>query len=284
MQEQAFRFGEGKHLVGIAGLPFPGGPEGTTGVIIVNMGMLYRAGPSRLHVTLSRQLNTCGYPTLRFDLSNLGDSDSGGGRLSRTEQVRADVVDAMDLLQRQAGCTRFVLFGLCSGAANIHEAIRHGDSRVVGAVFIDGYMYPTTGFRIRHYLPRLFSVRRIVHHLRLMRQPTRNDANFLFAVDLPPRSRVRQDYRHMLEQGLNLCFIFSGGISDDFNHPRQFRECFGRHVATHSGVSMHYFAHADHTFSLGCDREMLIDTIATWLQEAVPATAPVRTTGRAATP
>jgi hypothetical protein len=65
MQEQAFRFGRARHLVGIAGLPSSTAPD-AVGVIVLNAGLVHRIGPFRLHVEMTRRLNARGYPTLRF--------------------------------------------------------------------------------------------------------------------------------------------------------------------------------------------------------------------------
>ena len=140
MKEQAFRFGRAHHMVGVAGVP--AASAHAVGVVVLNAGLVHRIGPFRLHVELTRRLNACGYPTLRFDLSTVGDSGASGEPQTREQQVRADVADAMSLLSRQSGCTRVVLIGLCSGAQNAH-AVACTDASVAGAIFLDGYAYRT---------------------------------------------------------------------------------------------------------------------------------------------
>lgn len=272
MHEQAFRFGNARHLVGVVGLP-PVLEQGV-GVIFLNAGMVYRVGPFRLHVELARKLNALGYPTLRFDLSTIGDSGASGQRLSRPAQVVADVSDAMELLKQQSGCTRFVLFGLCSGAQNAHSAA-HVDNRVAGAFFLDGYGHRTFGQRVRHYLPRLFSVS--VWKQRLARRrlpaPARAPEQPAFVVEPLPPPIVRAQLAEMLERGLKLDFVYSGGVARYFNHIRQFRECFGR-LADHPGVSASHFKEADHTYVLSSDRQRLIDHVAQWMGHHFPITRP----------
>ncbi len=73
MQEQAFRFGRAQHLVGIAGMPISVARD-AVGIIVHNAGLVHRIGPFRLHVEMTRRLNARGYPTLRFDLSTIGDN------------------------------------------------------------------------------------------------------------------------------------------------------------------------------------------------------------------
>jgi dienelactone hydrolase len=269
MHEQAFRFGGARHLVGVVGLPAL--IDQGVGVIFLNAGMVYRVGPFRLHVELARRLNALGYPTLRFDLSTIGDSGASGQRLSRPDQVVADVRDAMELLKQQSGCTRFVLFGLCSGAQNAHSTA-FADARVAGAFFLDGYGHRTLGQRLRHYLPRLLSLsvwRQRLTHRRTAAAP--RPAEPAFVVEPLPPKIVRAQLADMLQRGLKLDFIYSGGVARYFNHVRQFRECFGR-LADHPGVSVNYFKQADHTYVLSGDRQQLLEHVAQWMGRHFPVT------------
>lgn len=273
MREEAHRFGRGNHLVGIAGIP--ASATGETGVIVVNAGLVHRIGPFRLHVELTRQLNASGYPTLRFDLSTLGDSAATGGGQTRTQQVCADLDDAMNLLKARAGCERFVLVGLCSGAQNAH-IVAATDPRVSGAVFLDGYAYRTVGYKLRHYLPRIVDPGRWARVLR-----RRGSANGIggkpasepvFAVAPAPRAEVIADFTGMVARGMKLYLVYSGGISNYFNHARQFRECFGK-VMSHPAVTTRYSAESDHTYILTGDRARLLDGIGGWLTQNFPPAA-----------
>ena len=266
MKEQAFRFGRARHLVGIAGLP---AAAADVGVIMLNAGLVHRIGPFRLYVELTRRLNARGYPTLRFDLSTLGDSGASGESQTLGQQIRADVHDAMDLLSQQSGCTRVVLIGLCSGAQNAH-AVACTDAGVAGAIFLDGYAYRTLGYRMRHYLPHLFDAGRWRRALMRRGEPRElRSADPVFAVAPLPQDVVRADLAAMLDRGLKLCLIYSGGISNCFNHARQFRECFGR-VVNHPDVSTSYIGEADHTYILTGDRNRLLERIECWLAKNFP--------------
>lgn len=271
MHEDACRFGRAGHLVGIAGRAAPGTRQrpDAVGVVVLNAGLVHRIGPFRLHVELTRRLNAHGYPTLRFDLSTLGDSGASSESQSRRQQVCADVADAMTLLAQHSGCERFVLAGLCSGAQDAHMAAC-ADPRVAGAVFLDGYMFRTVGFHLRHYLPRLLvptTWRRFIAERRHATPPDRNVA--MFSAVYPPLRQVRRELAGMLDRGLKLQFIYSGGITRVLNHPRQFRECFGRQ-ATRPGIEAHFLDGTDHTFILECDRRRLLATIEGWMQRVFP--------------
>ena len=271
MREQAFRFGRARHLVGIAGLP--ASQANAVGVIVLNAGLVHRVGPFRLHVDLTRRLNALGYPTLRFDLSTIGDSGASDESQTSTQQVCADVDDAMALLHEQAGCARFVLVGLCSGASKAHIVAREKDShrKLTGAVFMDGFAYQTHGFKLRHYGPRLFDLRRWWRWLaRKSKELADGDAPS-FGVAPLPQEVVRDDFRSMVERGLKLCLIYSGGINMYFNHVRQFRECFGS-VMNSPAVSTRYIEETDHTYALVDDRRRLIGHIEEWLGRNFPIT------------
>ena len=268
-REQAFRFGRARHLVGIAGLPQDVSAD--VGVIVLNAGLVHRIGPFRLHVEMTRRLNASGYPTLRFDLSTLGDSSSSGESQTKVQQVCADVDDAMTLLGQQAGCKRFVLIGLCSGAQNAHS-VACSDIKVAGAVFLDGYAYRTFGYRLRHYIPRLFDGerwRRALTRSRSQQAEAPRSVEPVFAVTPSPQAVVRTDLAGMIERGMRLCLIYSGGISNYFNHARQFRECFGS-VMSHPYVSTSFLRESDHTYILTGDRHRLLDNIEHWIASNFP--------------
>ena len=263
MQEQAFRFGRARHLVGIAGLPSSTAPD-AVGVIVLNAGLVHRIGPFRLHVEMTRRLNERGYPTLRFDLSTIGDSASSGESQTRKKQICADVADAMLLLGEQTACKRFVLIGLCSGSQSAHM-VACTDANVAGAVFLDGYAYRTLGYRVRYYVPRLLDARRWLRVFSRRRKAHQGGSSEpAFTVAPLPQEVVRADFAGMIDRGIKLCLIYSGGISQHFNHARQFRECFGR-VITHPDVSTSFLKEADHTYILTGDRNRLLDNIERWL-------------------
>jgi hypothetical protein len=270
MREQAFRFGRARHLVGIAGLP--ASPADAVGVIVLNAGMVHRVGPFRMNVDMTRRLNASGYPTLRFDFSAVGDSGSSGESQTRVQQVCADVDDAMALLRQHAGCQQFVLIGLCSGAQNAHTVAISPDSqeKLAGVAFLDGYAYRTAGFNLRHYVPRLFDAKRWWRWLRRKsREVTQGADEPSFGVAPLPQDVVRKDLTSMLDRGLKLCLVYSGGINDVFNHERQFRECFGS-IMNRPAVSTRYIEEADHTYALVDDRRQLIDHVEAWVIRNFP--------------
>jgi hypothetical protein len=139
------------------------------------------------------------------------------------------------------------------------------DAKVAGAVFLDGYAYRTLGYRLRYYVPRLLDARswmRVFSRNRKANQSRSSEPTFTVAP--LPQAVVRADFAGMLDRGIKLCLIYSGGISQYFNHARQFRECFGR-VMAHPDVSTSFLKEADHTYILTGDRNRLLDGIERWL-------------------
>ena len=271
MKEHAVRFGREQHLVGVVGFPADSPQPACVGVIVLNAGLVHRIGPFRLHVDMTRRLNLSGYPTLRFDMSTLGDSSATDEAQSRKQKTIADVADAMALLRESCGCTQYVLAGLCSGAASAH-VVACAENNVVGAIFLDGYIYRTAGFMLRRYLPKIFDIGRWWRFL-ARRQRRGGDAvdRANFGIEYPPRRQVRDELASMLERGMKLHFVYTGGLSEHVNHPRQFRECYGR-LSVHPNVTLRFFEQADHTYILSGDRSQLVHVMDDWLQKNFPLT------------
>lgn len=144
------------------------GPEGTLfgmlsqaasepptgiGCLVLNTGANHRIGPHRINVKIARRLAGAGVPTLRFDLSGIGDSPAAQTTHSFRTQAVADMKAAMDYMEASLGVRRFLVFGICSGAEN-GLAIALADPRVVGLMTLDGAIYLTRAARIERKLRR----------------------------------------------------------------------------------------------------------------------------------
>lgn len=136
-------FGRGDRLFGVVTDPAGGGGADVPVVLLLNVGADRHVGPHNMTVGMARRLGELGYPSLRFDASGLGDSNTmPGGRenvIYTMDQV-TDLVEAMDALEAQGRPRRFVLVGVCSGAYQAyHTATR--DPRVVGQVLINSFAF-----------------------------------------------------------------------------------------------------------------------------------------------
>lgn len=158
--EEAFRFDCAGHtLVGV--LSRPGAPSDATpgtAVLIVVGGPQTRAGAHRRFVGLARALAGAGFPTLRFDLRGMGDSE---GEPPGFEASAPDITAALLALQtRCPGVHRIVLWGLCDGASA--AVLAWGDTRdqrVAGLCLVNPWVRtPTVQARTqvqRYYGSRL---------------------------------------------------------------------------------------------------------------------------------
>ncbi len=94
-------------------------------IILANSGSVHRVGPNRVYVELARELSNSGFPSFRFDLTNLGDSVQG---LPEDEnhpypfQATEDISEIINYLEDKFNLRQFVISGLCSGAHNTFHA------------------------------------------------------------------------------------------------------------------------------------------------------------------
>ena len=137
MNEQAVRFGTSDSLVGIvASVPEDHRHHASTGVILLNAGIVHRVGAGRVYVKLARALAETGFVTLRFDFSGIGDSPVRHDGLGFPKSAVTETQDAMDFLSRNNGIRQFILLGGCSGAKIAFDTALC-DARVVGALLIN---------------------------------------------------------------------------------------------------------------------------------------------------
>lgn len=138
MRETAVLFGEMKSLVGVLTDPPPEAKKTSApGIILLNPGIVHRVGLNRLHVKMARRLAEIGFMVFRFDFSGIGDSKTREDHLPFFEGRIRETQEAMDYLAGARGIDRFVLLGICSGAAISYKTACR-DPRVVGAVLING--------------------------------------------------------------------------------------------------------------------------------------------------
>ena len=125
VSERMVQFGT-ERLCGVMSVPSLANRR-RTGILLVNSGAVYRVGPNRLHVTLSRRWAALGYTVLRMDIGGLGDSPVPTGGIENTtyppHAVR-DVETGIAAL-RAEGVERVVVGGMCSGAhTTFHAALQ----------------------------------------------------------------------------------------------------------------------------------------------------------------
>lgn len=261
MKEQALQLGAARNLFGILSLPAEKDAKRPV-ILIPNTGLDPRCGPNRLHVDLARGLAGAGYAVLRLDLGGLGDSDILPG--SQPDSVQ-DLKQAMDELQQRGLATRFVIAGLCSGAHDAHQAAL-ADTRVAGAVFLDGYAYPTPRFRWHWLWQRVLESHRVRHALSRLGKRKEASGAALNLFQKPSLEQARADYAQMMQRGLALAFVYTGQVQYEFNHEGQLWAMFPQ-LRGYARLQYRYMIHADHIFSRRTQRTELLNLLSDWLKQ-----------------
>ena len=289
VREKALKFGEDASLIGILSEP----PRGTEpivepAIVLLNSGLLHRVGAARLYVRLARRLARMGFRVVRFDFSGIGDSDARRDSLAFEESAVLEVQEAMNLLERTKQAKSFVLMGLCSGA-DMGFRTAGADDRVVGVVQLDAYAYRTPGYYFHHYGKRALQaevwktfvatrVRRVLGKT-VAREKVSDDEELVvnpYAREFPPQAEVAEALQRLVDRGVCMLNIFSGGQPFAYNHRGQYRRSFSG-VDFGELLEVDYLGQADHIFSGLEHQEFVLERVATWMEpfrlQALPQTA-----------
>ncbi|HXN33468.1 MAG TPA: hypothetical protein VN894_16480 [Polyangiaceae bacterium] len=277
MIERAIAFGPDARLVGILAEPDPARAIASAPAVLMwNVGIQHRVGPYRVQVDIARDLARRGFVSFRFDLSGMGDSEVRQDNRTDGERALADARDAMVLLEKRRGVSTFLPLGFCSSVDAVHR-LAVEDRRVVGACFIEGYAYHTTGFWLRYPLRLLNRERwrRYVEHqtqkmlsLRardIAVDPLREERAVMgsvFARQYPTQRQFGADVRNLASRGTRMLFVYVGGDTE-FNHRGQLAEMLESRSPL-DGVELEYYASADHTFFRVADRLRLVARVGEW--------------------
>jgi len=83
---------------------------------------------------------------------------------------------------------------------------------------------------------------------------------------IPPKKDVKADLVELIERGVNLLYIYSGGIRYHYyNYCRQLKAMF-RSIDFQARVETAYFDKAEHTYPSIEDRDKLMATVCDWMQ------------------
>jgi pimeloyl-ACP methyl ester carboxylesterase len=109
--------------------------------VLLNAGPQRHTGPNRMWVEIARRWAARGVPTLRIDLTGIGDSDGDSVALARVASLYVpgyvqEVGAALEMLLARGLPSRFLLLGLCSGAYwSMHAALQ--DGRIGGVIMLN---------------------------------------------------------------------------------------------------------------------------------------------------
>jgi hypothetical protein len=233
MRELAITFGPA-HLVGILTEPAPQSKiEDAPAMVILNSGILHRPGASRIYVQIARALAAEGITTLRFDFSGIGDSDVRRDAIPIEERFATETSEAIDFLQETTGAERFLVGGLCSGGDGAYWASLR-DERIAGVWQIDAFCYRPVGYWVRRFGPKLLDPRAWLNAIRVRllkagdRSLDRSEDVFVkpeYRRVFPPREDVEAGLRKLLDRGVSLYFLFTGGF-EEYLYGKQHEEAF----------------------------------------------------------
>jgi len=288
MRERALRFGPERLLVGILAEPTADEPSSDLGVIFLNSGLLHRVGASRLHVQIARQLAPAGVASLRFDLSGVGDSDTRTDGLPFQQSAVLETQAAMDELARLRGVTRFVLYGLCSGS-DVAYYTGLADTRVVGLVQLDPFVYHTLRYAMHRIAPRVLNAESWTNLLlgktylvpwlrkRLGSAEPRDGAVDLadenvvhnpYARAFPPKAEIESGLTTLCRRGVAQLAILSAGQLEHANHGGQYEQCFAQ-VPFGDLLSTAWRGAADHTFTPLAEQAFVVEATTRWIASRV---------------
>jgi dienelactone hydrolase len=272
--ERAFTFGRHETMAGIITAP-AGGATGIP-VVILSAGIIHKVGPSRALVSLARGLARQGHPTLRFDLSGIGDS-ARAPEASLQTAVTADIHDAITELLKATGASTtngaVALIGFCSGADNA-LFVGAEDPRVRALVLFDPTVHETAGFRQREALRRLGSARAWWNalsgrSLRLRLQSKDDGASPPDYYGLLVQAPAETDRRVtvMSSRGIPRLWVLSEGAHRYCNAAAQVRESLpsGWREALDT---VEWAPHLDHLLSRRAQVAWFVDAVTRWLARA----------------
>ncbi len=296
VRERFVHVGGSPRLFGCLTEPTRDTTDGRPLVLLINAGAVHHVGPNRLYTELARALALGGYPSLRIDLRNVGESFVLGGPeenhpypVTAQDDVGAAVQWVLDELRLPV-----VIAGLCSGAHHaFHAGFGHLDARVVGIVLMNPLtFYWSEGMSLD--TPNT-AARDARHYRRSMRDPKkwlkalRGGADLRYAASVMGR-RGLERARAMIGDALELsglrrprhlaedlrrivaldrrvaCFFSRGDPGYDILQQDGGRTL--RSLRRSGALSVDLVDGADHTFSKRAHREEVIEQVlsrlATW--------------------
>ena len=280
MAEQTLILGAESHLVATltpATQAHAGAPRCVA--VLTNSGVIPRSGPHRMNVHLARRFAEMGIPSIRFDMSGLGDSRRSSGTLPVVQQWVADTRSVMDTAQAHFGCDRFFMVGFCSGAEVAH-LVALEDKRLRAAVLWDLYAYPTLQSKLRTVLYRVrrAGARNIVRKVIASAWPMlrslgpgaaqSKEDRAVEVSQVPPAAEYARRIQTLVDGGVELMFAYCGGEPEWFNHHGQFRGMFGQYGFVDK-VAFNYLEKCDHLITRREAQQSFTEMVVAWLQHRV---------------
>lgn len=283
MKEEVIQFGVEHNLLGI--LSQPEMNIKTTAILFLNAGFIYRAGPNRIHVELSRKLSQEGYYTFRFDFAGFGDSRMDSDKSTFEQYTVSNVIRAIDFLSENYNISNIVLFGICSGAdVAFKTAIE--DERVNACYFINGTflnlsdlekIYPLAQEKIkaRYYKKNLYNPRKWIKLLSgknslLLFSKVLNIIQNTLKPNKPecqPNNSLSSDslrcWKLLISKNTKLKLVYAEG-SDTFDIFKMQHNELTQYIQSNH-IEYELFNNTDHVFTPFWAQERLVNSFINWV-------------------
>jgi pimeloyl-ACP methyl ester carboxylesterase len=283
MSEEVVTFGNSRSLVGILHCPEEeAARRDVPAVLMLNAGILHRVGPNRLYVTIARELERRGFHVLRFDVWGIGDSQD---HLSAGESGTFfdDTLEAMEMLQRCIGASRFMLMGICMGA-KIALEVASRDSRVESLVLMEGIYVKSARYHLTRILDpekwrRVFTGesqmvkkarKRLLGHSAPSRGPQKTDSPGLF-LDESLERRMKAKLDRSIARGAKVLLVFRDGNEIAYNYRLRRTGDDIYAVGLPAGLDVRFVPFADHTFTPLVSQDLLLGVAMRWIERTHPA-------------
>jgi len=260
-------------LVGV--LSFPEGTLDTNRpvVVILNSGVIHRVGACRFSVKLARRIASAGNAVLRFDHSGIGDSPPSRSGLDMEASQVAEIVSALDAVQRRTGASRFIVYGLCSGARGAYNAALE-DTRIVGIVQVDGFAFRTFRYYLAKAARRLRNPRSVLRVLGrwtgLWTPPSPDEPGEDMWVqqwpEYPPKDTVENGYLRLVDRGVRIHAIYTGSWDDVYNYRRQILDMYPG-VDFGDLLTLLHLPDAYHILPDPNHQDLVIEAVSRWVTE-----------------
>ncbi|MEM7707629.1 MAG: hypothetical protein AAF358_18905 [Pseudomonadota bacterium] len=259
MKPEVHRFGKHRELLGFSQIP---DNHNGTALIFLNSGLLPSMGPFRLFLEYANEMAEKGFVTVRFDQSGKGDSYRRD--MDRPEANSLDFQAVQELLN-SAKIERFVLIGLCSGADDATQ-IAEQFPCIDAVVLLDGFAKKTRAYQLRYYLPRVLRVAPLVRGLLRKFRPSGSGDGMLTPVSLrnwESDDQMVTRYQNLLDRGVKMLAIFTGGIERYYNHEGQ----LGAVLGTPDHLTEIFQPAVEHIYPTPDQRSWLKRTVTDWLEK-----------------
>jgi hypothetical protein len=275
VNESCVVFGPERNLVGTLAMP-----ERRTDLpafVFFNPGFTGRIGPTRLYVRLARALAGIGFPSLRFDLSGLGDSRRPVNP-GDVEPHLADIRRGIDEVLRLSGSSRCILVGLCSATDQCLK-VAGIDDRVIGSVLLDAFAYRTPRALRVHFWNRvrktLLSGNLFATAWRMLHRRLRPEAEPAAAANdiwlelrpKPPAPVFSSWLAGALRNDAGVLMVYTSYSVGYHNYRDQIYDAHPE-IPRQADLRVCRLPHADHVFSRVEWQQDLLDIIVDWLNRA----------------